>query len=151
MAKNKPRKSRSNAATYKKMAMQEKMIESVISADRYRAFKQGEDVGFANATAVMLWLLHREYGYGAKRLMVFLHNISDFCNNYVIQSQEKQPDNEYQGISIDDICQTLFEETGIKVDPNTGTIEGPGVERAVRYTQREVAEEEQRESEDMTL
>lgn len=142
MAKNKPRKPRSNVAMFKKIAMDEKILRGRMNADRYRAFEQGESIGFANAVAVMLWILHKEYGYGTKRLMAFLRSVASFCNTYVIQSQEKQKKGTYQGISIDDICQALHEETGIKIDPDAGTIEGPGLEKTVKYTDREHTEEE---------
>lgn len=123
MAKSKKRKPRSNAAMYKKMALERKMLNNAINADRSRVFMQGENIGYTNATVIMLWLLHTEYGFGKKRLAKFLHQITDFCGEYVLPSQEKQPEGEYQGITLEDMAEALKDECDIHIDWQRGLID----------------------------
>lgn len=79
MAKDKKRAPRSNAALYKKKAMEEKLLRNAINVDRHNVFIQGENIGYTNATVIMLWLLRSEYGFGKMRLTKFLHQITKFC------------------------------------------------------------------------
>lgn len=123
MAKNKTRKPRSNAAMYKKMALERKMLNNAINADRSRVFMQGENIGYTNATIIMLWLLRREYGFGKVRLTKFLHQITTFCEAYVLPSQEKQPEGKYKGITLEDMAEALKEECDIHIDWQRGLIE----------------------------
>ena len=128
MAKSKTRKPRSNAAMYKKMALERKMLNNAINADRSRVFMQGENIGYTNATVIMLWLLHTEYGFGKKRLAKFLRQITDFCGEYVLPSQEKQPEGEYQGITLEDMAEALKDECDIHIDWERGLIDIDGIQ-----------------------
>lgn len=123
MAKSKKRKPRSNAAMYKKMALERKMLNNAINADRSRVFMQGENIGYTNATIIILWLLRREYGFGKVRLTKFLHQITTFCGEYVLPAQSKQPEGEYQGITLEDMAEALKEECDIHIDWQRGLID----------------------------
>ena len=94
MAKSKTRAPRSKAALYKKQAMEEKLFRNALGIDRHNVFMQGENIGYTNATIIMLWLLRREYGFGKVRLTKFLHQITTFCESYVLPAQSKQPDSD---------------------------------------------------------
>lgn len=126
----KKRKPRSNAAAYKKAAMQEKLMLNAINKDRIGVFQQGENIGYTNATIVMLWLLHTEYGFGHVRLAKFLHAITDFCEAYVLPAQQKHKEGEYAGITLEDMCQALKDECKIDIDWKRGLIEIEGIELA---------------------
>lgn len=128
MAQNKKRNPRSNAAAYKKMAMQEKLMLGAINADRNKVFEQGENIGYTNATIIMLWLLHTKYGFGKKRLAIFLHEITDFCELYLLPAQEKQPEDTYQGIGLEDMCNALKDECDIDIDWKHGLIDIEGIQ-----------------------
>ncbi len=123
MGKSKTRAPRSKAALYKKQAMEEKLFRNALSVDRHNVFMQGENIGYTNATVIMLWLLHTEYGFGKKRLAKFLHQITDFCGEYVLPSQEKQPEGEYQGITLEDMAEALKDECDIYIDWQRGLID----------------------------
>lgn len=128
MAKDKKRKPRSNAAMYKKMALERKMIDNAINADRNRVFTQGENIGYTNATIIMLWLLRREYGFGKGRLTKFLHQITTFCEEYVLPAQSKQPEGTYQGITLEDMAEVLKDECDIHIDWKHGLIDIDGIQ-----------------------
>ena len=122
MAKSKTRAPRSKVALYKKQAMEEKLLQGVINADRRYAYMKGLNMGYSEATVIMLWLLHTEYGFGKKRLAKFLHQITDFCGDYVLPSQEKPPEGEYQGITLEDMAEALREECDIHFDLENGMV-----------------------------
>lgn len=128
MAKSKTRKPRSNAAMYKKMALERKMLNNAINADRSRVFMQGENIGYTNATIIMLWLLRREYGFGKVRLTKFLHQITTFCESYVLPAQSKQPEGKYKGITLEDMAEALKEECDIHIDWERGLIDIDGIQ-----------------------
>lgn len=128
MAKDKKRKPRSNAAMYKKMALERKMIDNAINADRNRVFTQGENIGYTNATIIMLWLLRIEYGFGKGRLTKFLHQITALCEEYVLPSQSKQPEGTYQGITLEDMAEVLKDECDIHIDWKRGLIDIDGIQ-----------------------
>ena len=123
MVKSKTRAPRSKAALYKKQAMEEKLFRNALGIDRHNVFMQGENIGYTNATVIMLWLLHTEYGFGKKRLAKFLRQITDFCGEYVLPSQEKQPEGEYQGITLEDMAEALKDECDIHIDWQRGLID----------------------------
>ena len=127
MAKSKKRKPRSNAAMYKKMELERKMFNSAINADRNRVYDHGLNMGYTNATIIMLWLLRREYGFGKARLTKFLHQITTFCEEYVLPGQSKQPEGKYQGITLEDMAEVLKDECDIHIDWEHGLIDIDGI------------------------
>ena len=127
MAKSKKRKPRSNAAMYKKMELERKMFNSAINADRNRVYDHGLNMGYTNATIIMLWLLRREYGFGKARLTKFLHQITTFCEEYVLPAQSKQPEGTYQGITLEDMAEVLKDECDIHIDWEHGLIDIDGI------------------------
>ena len=122
MGKSKTRKPHSNAAAMKKRAMEEKLVQSAVNADRRYAYVKGLNMGYSEATVIMLWLLHREYGFGKKRLAKFMHQITDFCGEHVLPSQEKQKEGEYQGITLEDMAEALKDECDIHFDLENGMV-----------------------------
>jgi hypothetical protein len=126
MAKNK----KPGAAERKKAVLEEKLLLGQINAERFRAFEQGENIGYTNATVIMLWLLRRKYGFGQKRLVVFLHDITDFCEAFLLPAKNHK-EGEFAGVSLEDMCQALKDECDIDIDPMRGLIDVPKLERAV--------------------
>ncbi|MBP3342283.1 MAG: hypothetical protein J6K99_07135 [Peptococcaceae bacterium] len=131
MAKRKQRKPRSNAAAYKKMAMEKTLIDNALHAEYVRMFNQGLSNGYGTAVLVMFWLLHTEHGFGKKRLAVFMRKINDFCLEMLgpgPDGQQKPKENEFSGISLQDIADQLAEECGVYIDTKTWLMEVDGIE-----------------------
>lgn len=122
MAKTKTRAPRSKAALYKKQAMEEKKMLGAINAERRYVYLKGLNMGYSEATVIMLWLLHTEYGFGKKRLAKFMHQITDFCGEHVLPGQEKQKDGEYRGITLEDMAEALKDECDIHFDLENGMV-----------------------------
>ena len=74
----------------------------------------------------MLWLLHTEHGYGKKRLATLLHQIIEFCEQYVAPG--RQPDGAFSGLTLEDLAQALLDECQIKIDAKRGLIDIEGIE-----------------------
>lgn len=131
MAKSKTRKPRSNAAAYKKMAMEKALFDNALHAEYAKMFNQGLSAGYGTAVLVMFWLLHTEHGFGKKRLAVFMRKISDFCLEMLgpgPDGQQKPKEGEFAGISLQDIADQLAEECGVYINPETWVIEADGIE-----------------------
>ena len=141
MAQNKKKKNRSNAALYKKQAMNEKLMLNAINKDRIGVFQQGENIGYTNATIIMLWLLHTEYGFGKMRLARFLNTITDFCEAYVLPAKQKHKEGEYAGIGLEDMCQALRDECKIDIDWKRGLIDIDGIVLAEEDRDQEILRE----------
>jgi len=127
MAKNKPRKPRSNAAARNKAAL----VNTMINVDMARAYTKGMNNGYGVAVLVMLWLLHEKHGFGKKRLAVFMRAINDFCLENIAPGPDgtaKPKEGEFSGISLKDIADTLAEECGVFIDTETWMMEVKGVE-----------------------
>ena len=103
MAKNKTRKPRSKAAIYKKQAMHEKLIQ----ANHAYIYKKGENIGYTEATIIMLWLLHTEYGFGKARLARFLRQIMSFCEAYIVPTPDNREEGEFTGLGLEDMATAL--------------------------------------------
>ena len=131
MGKNKQRKPRSNAAAYKKMAMEKAMVNNALHAEYTKMFNQGLSAGYGTAVLVMFWLLHTEHGFGKKRLAVFMRKISDFCIEMLgpgPDGQQKPKEGEFAGISLQDIADQLAEECGVYIDTDTWMMEFENIE-----------------------
>lgn len=118
---------KSNAATKKKELLKQKLAMNAINADRYRVFEKGENIGYTNATVIMLWLLHTQYGFGKKRLALLLNNITDFCERYVLPTKNHK-EGEFGGVTLEDMAQALKDECGISIDIYNGLINVDGLE-----------------------
>lgn len=119
MAKNKTRKPRSKAAIYKKQAMHEKLIQ----ANHAYIYKKGENIGYTEATIIMLWLLHTEYGFGKVRLARFLRQIMSFCEAYIVPTPDNREEGEFTGLGLEDMASALKEECDISIDWQRGLID----------------------------
>ena len=139
MAQNKKRNPRSNAASYKKQAMERALVENAIRADMANAFNRGLSSGYGTAVLVMFWLLHTDHGFGKKRLAMFMRKINDFCVEMLgpgPDGQQKPKTGEFAGISLKDIADSLAEECGVYIDTETWVMEVEGIE-VVREGERE--------------
>ena len=148
MTKNKTRKPRSNAAVYKKMAMEKTLVNNAISIEMAKAFNKGLSCGYGTAVLIMFWLLHTEHGFGKKRLAVFMQKINDFCIEMLDpgpDGQQKPKDGEFAGISLRDIADQLAKECGVYINPETWVMEVDGIE--VVRTEEGVADDGTAEAE----
>ena len=119
MAKSKPKKNAGAVVARKREMVQEKAVLSAIQADRYHAFQYGENIGYTNAVIIFFWLLHTEHGYGEKRLKNLLAQHLDFCNEYIMPTAGHKK-GEFQGVTLDDMCQALKDECDIDIDWRKG-------------------------------
>ena len=129
MAQNKKRNPRSNAAAFKKQAMERALVENALRADMANAFNRGLSSGYGTAVLVMFWLLHTDHGFGKKRLAVFMRKINDFCTEMLgpgPDGQQKPKTGEFSGISLKDIADSLAEECGVYIDTETWVMEVEG-------------------------
>ena len=130
MAQNKKRNPRSNAAAFKKQAMERALIENALRADMANAFNRGLSSGYGTAVLVMFWLLHTDHGFGKKRLAMFMRKINDFCIEMLgpgPDGQQKPKTGEFAGISLKDIADSLAEECGVYIDTETWVMEVEGI------------------------
>ena len=119
MGKSKTRKPRSNAAAYKRMALEEKMLKNAYYSDLTKVYNEGMNKGYGAAILVMFWLLHTEHGFGTKRLALLLRKATDFCNEVLGPGPDgnlKTKEGEFDGISMKDIADQLAEECGVHID-----------------------------------
>lgn len=131
MAANKKRAPRSNAAAYKKMALEKTMLNNALNAELLKAHIQGANDGYGTATLILFWLLHTDYGFGKKRLALLMRKVNDFCIEILgpgPDGRQKPKEGEFAGISLDDIAQSLKEECGIYIDTKTWMMEIDGIE-----------------------
>lgn len=130
MAQNKKRNPRSNAASYKKQAMERALVENALRADMANAFNRGLSSGYGTAVLIMFWLLHTDHGFGKKRLAMFMRKINDFCVEMLgpgPDGQQKPKTGEFAGISLKDIADSLAEECGVYIDTETWVMEVEGI------------------------
>ena len=130
MAQNKKRNPRSNAAAFKKQAMERALVENALRADMANAFNRGLSSGYGTAVLVMFWLLHTDHGFGKKRLAVLMRKINDFCTEMLgpgPDGQQKPESGEFDGISLKDIADSLAEECGVYIDTETWVMEVEGI------------------------
>lgn len=126
MAKSKTRKPRSNAAAYKKMAMEKTMINHALNAEMIKSYNHGMNAGYGTAVLVMFWLLHTEHGFGKKRLALMMRKINDFCLEMLgpgPDGQQKPKEGEFSGISLKDIADALADECGVYINTDTWMME----------------------------
>lgn len=131
MAKNKSRAPRSNVAAYKKMALEKALVNHALNAELSKAYVQGLNDGYGTAALILFWLLHTDYGFGKKRLALLMRKVNDFCIDVLgpgPDGQQKPKEGEFNGISLDDIAQSLKEECGIFIDTKTWMMEIDGIE-----------------------
>ena len=119
--------------------MERALVENALRADMANAFNRGLSSGYGTAVLVMFWLLHTDHGFGKKRLAVFMRKINDFCVEMLgpgPDGQQKPKTGEFAGISLKDIADSLAEECGVYIDPETWVMEVEGIE-VVREGERE--------------
>lgn len=95
----KKKKEKKKVATYN---LTWEQIENI----KLKATSEAMDFAFKQMMLLPLMVLRDKYGYGAKRLEEFIDNVADMLDSY---------NKGY--LDLDDIEQTLKEETGIEVIP----------------------------------
>lgn len=131
MAQNKKRNPRSNAAAYKKQAMERALVENALRADMANAFNSGLVNGYGISVLITFWLLHTDHGFGKKRLSILMRKINDFCIEMLgpgPDGQQKPKAGEFAGISLKDIADQLAEECGVYINTETWVMEVEGIE-----------------------
>ena len=122
--KNVAKTKKRSPAQYKKDMLEQKMLLGAINAERYKVFQQGENIGYSNAVAYMMWLLHTEYGFGKMRLTKLLAMHQQFCEDFITGAEKLG----HTKITVDDFCEGLKDECGIIIDPKTGLFDVLNVE-----------------------
>ena len=128
MGKSKTRKPRSNVAAMKKQAMQMMLYENQLGMHS----NGGRSEWYMIAVIIMFWVLHREYGFGKKRLAVMVHEVNAFCRDYIAVGEDgtRRCDREgFKGLSLQDMVDALKEECDVQIDLKTGILTVPGVEK----------------------
>ena len=125
MAKNKKKKSGS-AAVAKRQALNEKLFHNMLGME----YTKGRSDGYMIAVIVMFWILHREHGFGKVRLTKVMKQVNDFCTQFIAVGPDgTNPSKEgFQGLSLQDIVDTLADECQIYIDLKTGELDVDGVE-----------------------
>lgn len=113
-------KKKSNSAVAKK-----NHLNNLLHQNRMNLiYRQGENIGYTEATIIMLWLLHTEYGFGKVRLARFLKQILVFCEAYIAVSGGE---GEWKGIGLEDMTKALKDECDIDIDCKRGLINIEGI------------------------
>lgn len=118
MAQNKKRNPRSNAAAFKKQAMERALVENALRADMANAFNRGLSSGYGTAVLVMFWLLHTVEHYGPKRCQRMVKEYQEYVRAHYLS--EPGAEGEYQGLTIYEIAEMLKDEVGVDINPDTG-------------------------------
>lgn len=80
----------------------------------------GFNLGYSRCGILAMWILHKEFGFGTKRLERFREIFNSFMHDYMENDEIEKQHGEWQGLSIYDIAQALKDECGIDIDPDTG-------------------------------
>lgn len=95
-------------------------MRSQAGAELQKAYKRGEGGGYARTTIVTLWILHTQFGFGLKRMMGFLQELADFCNDHLDNRNTKRTG--YHGVNVEEMRDALFEELGIWINLTGGRV-----------------------------
>lgn len=95
-------------------------------------YQKGQSAGFARTLAVILWVMHQEFGFGRQRLLQLMAETAYLCQEHIAPTKQKVKRNEYHGITVEDIAEQLFEQSGIYINPNGGRIRLAGDKKPYR-------------------
>lgn len=123
MAKNKKPKNGSSAARRHAVQKNVAKLEMGVNQRINFALHAGINIGFARALAIMLWVMHEEYGWGKLRTVRFMRTVHLFTEEHMLPATRKQKRGTYQGMDITEICEVLGEELGVLIDANEGNIQ----------------------------
>ena len=122
MAKNKKKRGGGNstaAAMNNKLKLQNALANNMIGAN----YSKGRTEGWGLAILFMSWTLRKRYGFGQKRLLRLLEDLNDFALDVIGYGPNgvfKSKDGEFNGVSIQDVIDVLYDECKIVVDLDTG-------------------------------
>lgn len=113
-------KKRKNGAVVeqKRKELETMKFLGIIEADKRRAFDQG----MMHAAVIMLWMMHREHGFGKTRLIRILNQIAQYSAEYVAPAYNDVPEGEFSGLSVEDMCQALEDECEIYINLRKGRV-----------------------------
>lgn len=122
MGKNtKKKKNAGSTAAYRKADMEARKWAGIINADRRKEF----DRGLMTATVVVLWMMHREYGFGQTRLYRIIKQIVQYNTNYIAPAYDpKREEGTFEGLSLEEMCKALAEECSIYINVEKGRAYG---------------------------
>lgn len=122
MAKSKSKKKNAGSVVANRKAdMEARRIAGMINADMRKEF----DRGLMTATVVVLWMMHREYGFGKVRLYRIIRQIVKYNTEYIAPAyDEKREEGSFEGLSLEQMCEALAEECDIYIDVKKGRAYG---------------------------
>ena len=116
MASNKKKnKKAGNIAERRKAKMEAMKFAGMVHSDLNKA----HDIGMMKAAVIIMWMMHREHGFGRQRLIRMMNMIHQYCQDYIIPISE-HGENEFAGVSVEDMCEALADECGIYIDIKKG-------------------------------
>lgn len=122
MAKNKKKKNNAGStAAYRKADMEARKTLGIINANMRKEF----DRGLMTATVVVLWMMHREYGFGQTRLYRIIKQIVQYNTEYIAPAyDQKREERTFEGLTLDQMCEALAEECSIYINVEKGRAYG---------------------------
>ena len=118
MAKSKKKKNNAGVVVQNKTAKMQRMRQTgIVVADMNKA----HDIGMMKATAIILWMMRREYGFGRQRLLRMVETIHQYCLAYIVPAREE---GKSAALPISDMCKDLEEECNIYINLQNGRIYG---------------------------
>ena len=122
MAKNKKKKNNAGStAAYRKADMEARKTLGIINANMRKEFYRG----LMTATVVVLWMMHREYGFGQTRLYRIIKQIVQYNTEYIAPAyDQKREEGTFEGLTLDQMCEALAEECSIYINVEKGRAYG---------------------------
>lgn len=118
MGKNtKKKKNAGSTAAYRKADMEARKFVGRVNADLHKA----HDIGMMKATAIILWMMRKEYGFGRKRILRMVETIHQYCLDYIVPVRAK---GKPADVPLEEMCRELAEDCGIYIDLKKGKIYG---------------------------
>jgi len=122
MAKQKKKSKNAGAtAAFKKADLEARKTLGIINANMRKEF----DRGLMTATVVVLWMMHREYGFGQTRLYRIIKQIVQYNTEYIAPAYDpKREEGAFEGLSLEEMCKALAEECSIYINVEKGRAYG---------------------------
>ena len=114
-------KNAGSTAAFKKADMEARKTLGVINANMRKEFNRG----LMTATVVVLWMMHREYGFGQTRLYRIIKQIVKYNTEYIAPAYDpKREEGAFEGLSLEEMCNALAEECSIYINVEKGRAYG---------------------------